>query len=119
MKKLITAVLGGTVVATLAFASASALQVDGGTLQFGQDGVTCDADGVKANWGLETGTNDVRSVRITGIDPSCKGAEMFIKVDDRPHLKMVLTDAESQSVDFPAPFPAPDAIHGVRIWIEG
>lgn len=119
MKKLITAALGGTVVATLAFASASALDVDGGALQAGQDGVTCDADGVKANWGLETDTNDVRSVRISGIDAACAGADMWIKVDDRPTLKMTLTGAESQSVGFPTPYPAPEAIHNVRIWIEG
>lgn len=119
MKKLITAALGGTVVATLAFASASALQVDGGALQAGQDGVICDVDGVKANWGLETDTNDVRTVRISGIDEACDGATMWIKVDDRPKLEMTLTGAESQSVAFPAPFPAPEAIHNVRIWIEG
>jgi hypothetical protein len=118
MKKIITAVLGGTAVATLAFASASVLTVDGGTIQAGQAGVTCDADGVKANWGLETDDNTVRSVRISGIDAACAGAEMFVKVDDRPTVKATLTGSESQSFSL-NPALAPEDIGSIRIWIEG
>ncbi|MGD8199120.1 hypothetical protein ACQE98_00480 [Ornithinimicrobium sp. W1679] len=119
MKKLITAVLGGTTVATLAFASASMLNVDGGTIQAGGDSTLyCDTDGVKANWGLDTETNSVSSVRISGIDAACEGAEMFIKVNDVPRVKMTLTDADSQSVKFPAPVTS-ESLESIQIWIEG
>lgn len=119
-KKMLTAVLGGTAVATLAFASASALTVDGGTIQVGADNtLACDTDGVKANWGLETDDNTVRSVRISGIAAECAGAEMFVEVNDLPRQKVVLTAAESQSFPFAAPYPSPRDIDSIRIWIEG
>jgi hypothetical protein len=119
-KKLLTAVLGGTAVATLAFASASALTVDGGTIQAGVDtSLACDENGVKANWGLETDDNTVRSVRISGIHADCAGAEMFVKVNDLPRQKVLLTGAESQSFAFAAPYPTPENIQSIRIWIEG
>jgi hypothetical protein len=118
-KKMLTAVLGGTAVATLAFASASALTVDGGTIQVGDDGVTCDSNGVKANWGLETDDNTVRSVRIDGIDSACAGAEMFVKVDDMAVKKVLLTTSGSASIPFAAPYLAPEDIESIRIWIEG
>lgn len=120
MKKLITAVLAGTAVASLAFASASALKVDGGTIQAGASGsLKCDTDGVQANWGLETDDNSVRSVRISGIDAACAGAEMFVKVNGVARQIVDLTGAESQSVSFPAPYPTPESIETLQIWIEG
>jgi hypothetical protein len=120
MKKLITAVLGGTAVASLAFASASMLTVDGGTIQAGQDGsLYCDTDGVKANWGLETGDNSVRSVRIDGIDSACAGAEMFVSVDGAEAKKVLLTASGEASVSFTSPYPTPESLETIKIWIEG
>ena len=119
MKKLITAVLGGTAVASLAFASASMLSVDGGTIQAGEDSTLyCDVDGVKANWSLETDTNTVSGVRISDIDAACEGAEMFVKVNDVPRVKMTLTNADSQSVSFPTSV-TPESLESIKIWIEG
>lgn len=118
-KKLLTAVLGGTAVATMAFASASLLTVDGGTIQAGADSTLyCDTDGVKANWGLETDSNTVNGVRISDIDEACGGAEMFIKVNGVARQKLVLTGAESQSVSFPTPV-TPESLESIQIWIEG
>ena len=119
MKKMITAVLGGTAVATLAFASASMLNVDGGTIQAGGDNTLyCDVDGVKANWGLETNTNTVTNVRISDIDAACEGADMFVLVNGVPRQKITLSAAESQTVPFPAPV-TPESLESIKIWIEG
>lgn len=124
MKKMLTAVLGGTAVATMAFASASLLTVDGGTIQAGSNvaSLACDVDGVKANWGLETKNppNSVMSVRISDIAEECGGAEMFIKTNLMDEAKMVKLDgSDSATLRFDAPYPAPEDITAIRIWIEG
>lgn len=115
----LTAVLGATAVASLAFASASVLTVDGGTVQAGvASSLSC--DGVKANWGLETTDNTVRSVRISGIDPACEGAEMWVRTNTMSEAAKVELDGSDQAtVRFTAPFPAPESLESVRIWIEG
>lgn len=119
MKKLITAVLGGTAVASLAFASASMLTVDGGTIQAGQDGsLYCDTDGVKASWGLETDDNTVRSVNVTGIDSRCDGAEMFVRLDNGAKGKVTLTSSGTASIALPTG-TTPESVNSIRIWIEG
>ncbi len=117
MKRIITALAGGAAVATLAFASASVLQVDGGTIQAGSAGVTCDSDGVKVNYGLETDTNSVNSVRIEGIDSACEGAEMFVAINGDRVGAVTLTAAASQSVAITS--RTPESINNVKIWIEG
>jgi hypothetical protein len=116
MKRLITALAGGATIATLAFASASALTVDGGVIQSGQDGVTCDTDGVKANWGLETDDNSVRSVRITGIDPACVGADMFVMVNGAKIGQKTIAGVQES---FPMTSRTPESIQDVRVTIEG
>lgn len=116
MKRIITALVGGAFVATLAYASASALTVDGGTIQAGSDTVTCDSNGVKANWGLETDTNSVNSVRIADIDAACVGADLFVSVNSAPAKRVVIAGT-SQSVTFPA--MTPESINTVKVWIEG
>jgi hypothetical protein len=118
MKRIITALAGGAVVATVAFASASALTVDAGTIQAGGGSVTCDTDGVKANWGLETDDNSVRFVRVSGIDEACEGAKIFVKVDGGPTRNAVI-DGEQTIISFPAPYLVPEDIENVRIWIAG
>lgn len=122
MKKLITAVLGGVVVATASFASASLLTVDGGTIQAGQDGsLYCDVDGVKVNWGFESKDHTVRSARISGIDEACKGAEIFVRTNTmvgKDALKAQIT-GDQATVRFLEPFPTPESLESVEITIEG
>ncbi|HEX5428827.1 MAG TPA: hypothetical protein VFX00_10915 [Pedococcus sp.] len=115
-KRIITALAGGAVVATLAYASASALAVDGGTIQAGGDSVSCDTTGVNANWGLETDTNQVTSVRISNVDPACQGADMFVSVNGA-HAQKVVIGATDPRVTFPA--MTPESIQNVKVWIEG
>jgi len=119
MKRLVTALAAGAAISTIAFASASVLTVDGSTIQHGADGVSCDADGVKANWGLETDDNSVRNVRVAGIDTNCVGDTMFVKVDNKPVVSKVITAAGQETFAFTAPFPTPESINSIKIWIEG
>lgn len=121
MKKIITAVLGGSVVATLAFASASLLTVDGGTIQAGQDNsLYCDADGVKANWGFESTDGTVRGVRISGIDAACLGSTIFVKTNGMTGdaLSAEITGDQAR-VNFPMPYPTPESLESIEITIEG
>ena len=53
MKRILAALMAGAAVFTIAFASAAALGVNGNVIQAGVDSdVSCDTDGVNANWGL-------------------------------------------------------------------
>ncbi len=121
MKKIITAVIGGTVVSTLAFASASLLAVDGGTIQTGQDdSLYCDTDGVKANWGLESEDGTVRFVRITGIDAACVGSSIFVKTNDMTGDALSTTITGDQArISFAAPYPTAASLESIEITIEG
>ena len=117
MKRLALALAAGAAVSTLAYASASALTVDGGTIQAGSSNVTCDTDGVKANWGLETDTNSVSNIRVSGIDEACIGADIFVKVNGGTKLTTTITDVqENLPID---PAMTPESIQNVKIWIEG
>ena len=119
MKRLAVALAAGAAVSSLAFASASVLNVDGGTIQAGQDTtLSCDADGVKANWGLETDDNSVRSVRISDIADACVGADMFVSVNGQPAKKVTIA-GDQASFAFTAPYPSPESINDIKIWIEG
>ena len=117
MKRLVTALAAGAAVSTIAFASASVLGVDGSTIQHGQDGVSCDTNGVNANWGLETDDNSVRSVRISEISSACIGDELFVKVNDRAVQKKVIA-GPSESFTL-SPQMTADEVGNVEIWIEG
>ncbi len=118
LKRIAIALVAGAAVSTAAFASASALSVDGGTVQAGSSSVTCDTDGVKANWGLETDDSSVRSVRVTGVDPACAGATMFVKVDGGTTHSANITGT-TVKVELPSPYPTAESIKNVKIWIEG
>ncbi len=121
MKKVITALVGGSVVATLAFASASVLAVDGGTIQAGQDNsLYCDTDGVKVNWGYESTDQTVRGVRITGIDAACVGADIFVKTNEMSGdaISTEIT-GDVARISFPAPYPTPESLESVQVTIEG
>lgn len=115
------------VVVAAAFASAANLGVSGGTIQAGVDqSVYCDVDGVYVvGWGLETDDNTVRSVRIGGIDGACVGNDMFVKVMDGVGNTLYYSSASAiaaagnKTFNFTAPYPTPESIEGIKIWIEG
>ncbi len=125
MKRLAVALVAGAAVSTLAYASASVLNVDGGTIQAGADSkLSCDADGVKANWGLETDDNSVRSVRVSGISADCAGTEMFVAVNgNRVGAGEIPTPTTAgQDVQFTVKLAqpmTPESIENIKIWIEG
>lgn len=117
MKRLVTALVAGAAISTIAFASASVLAVDGSTIQHGSSGVSCDVTGVNVGWGLETDDNTARYVRVEDIDPACIGDQMFVKVAGVQ--KSAVITAGSQTFNFTAPFPLVDNINDINIWIEG
>lgn len=117
-KRTALAIVAGTAMATAGFASASMLQVDGGTIQYGASGVTCDANGVKVNWGLETDDNTIRFIVVSDIAADCQGSTLFVKVGDQ-RFKVDPIDATSETVRYAAPFPSAESIQNVKIWIEG
>ncbi len=126
MKRLAVALVAGAAVSTLAYASASVLDVDGGTIQAGADtNLSCDSDGVKANWGLETDDNTVRSVRISGISADCAGTDIFVAVNGKRvgngTIPAPTTPGEDVQfrVTLGQPFPTPESIQSVKVWIEG
>ena len=114
------------VVIAAAFASAANLNVTDGTIQAGvsQD-VKCDDNGVSVTgWGLETDDNSVRYVKVGDIDNACLGDNLFIKVlgAGGASLKysgeLAITGNEVKFT-FNAPYPTPESIEGIKIWIEG
>jgi hypothetical protein len=125
VKRLLIALLAGTAVFSVAFASAAGLIVNGGTIQAGSDTtLVCDADGVNVlGWGLETDDGLVYSVRIGGIDPACSGADMFANITG--DVGQVLTKAGGAQIatgevtlQFATPKPAA-AIYDIHVFIEG
>jgi hypothetical protein len=117
-KRTLAAIGVAGVVGTVGFASASALGVNGGIIQYGQSGVSCDADGVNLNWGLETDDNSVRNVRVVDIDQACNGAELFVKINNGATKHVTIGNGQA-NIPFTAPYPGPDSIHDVKVWIEG
>lgn len=114
--------LGG-LMATVA-GSAAALTVNGGVLQAGESVVACDANGIDANWGLETDDNTVRTVRFSDIDATCVGAELFVKLYSSTNTLLfsgdtILTALPSQTINIPAPYLTPESIDRVKVWLEG
>jgi hypothetical protein len=119
MKRITTAVLAGATVATLAFASASALTVDSKPLQAGSASVSCDTDGVDVTWGLETTPSYVGSVRIADISEDCArdGAKLFVAVNGtRVTGDAWVINATSKSFNLPAN-TSPESIQDVKVWI--
>lgn len=123
MKRLLAALLAGAAVFSIAFASAATLGVNGNVIQAGVDGdVRCDTDGVDTAYGLETGDNTVRYVRIENIDPACDGADAFLKVNEAAGDAMgPVTIADGKATfRFAGPtYPTPESISSIRVWIDG
>ena len=109
--------------------SASVVAVNGGVIQAGSSEVSCDTNGIDANWGLETDDNTVRSVRFTGVDADCDDSLMWVEVfagDDSTLYKsadgVLVTPTNRASgvkFNFPSPYLTPEAISSVKVWIEG
>lgn len=122
MKRLLLALIAGATVFTVAFASAATLNVNGNVIQAGVDGnVKCDTDGVNTAYGLETSDNTVRYVRIEDIDAACDGADAFLKVNEAAGDAMgPVTISDGQATfRFTSPYPTPESISSIRVWIEG
>jgi hypothetical protein len=122
-KRIAVALAAGAAVATVGFASASALTVDAATIQYGTASVTGDTDGVVVNWGLETDTNEVFNARITGFDAAVQGADVLVKVNNGETYSAPITGDEvkvwfKNDAGVPQYIPA-DAIENVQVWIEG
>ena len=120
--------LGLLLVFGAVFAAAATINLNGGTIQFGEDlSLTCD-DAVRvAGWGLETDGADagkVFFVRIGGISSSCFGNDLFVNITGTGGA--VLTDeaapvtinAATETVAFQTPVLAKD-ITDLHVWIEG
>lgn len=119
MKRILVALMAGAAVFTLAFASAAALGVNGNVIQAGVDSdVSCDLDGVNANWGLETDTNSVSYVTIVDIADACTGADLFASVNGNHAVKGAVIAGGQSKVTFPAPYSAEEIV-SLKVWIEG
>ena len=127
MRRLIIALVAGSVVAAVAV-SAAVLDVNGGVIQYGEDTtLTCDTDGVYVDgWGLEMDTPaSVTYVRIKGVSSACNGADMFVQVLNnggekitQGSFKDLLGDEDTPyKVTFPA--TPPQNIGGIKVAIEG
>jgi hypothetical protein len=116
--------MAGTMVFSVAFASAAALIVNGGTIQAGEDlTLVCDADGVSVGgWGLETDTGLVEFVRITGISPACAGNELFANItgggSELTEAGPVVIAGTTEILNFDTDVPAV-SIEDIHLFIEG
>jgi hypothetical protein len=128
VKRFIIALIAGAAVFSIAFAAAAALSVNGGVLQAGRDGdVTCTAAVEVEGWGLETDTNSVNSVRISGFAAACFGADAFVRLVDSggsyltgnlvPDDLNPINETEERFV-IPGGI-SPAVVDDVRVWIEG
>lgn len=117
MKKLLLAVLGGTAVASLAFASAASLTVDAGVLQAGVNAdLACDDNGVKVNWGLETDDNSVYFADVIGIDEECMGADIVLRTNLMEDPLAGTITGDTHRFTF-SPIQDATALTAVRVWI--
>ncbi len=65
---------------SIAFASAAALDVNGGTIQYGEDNqLTCTAGANVDGWGADADTGQTTFVRIN-YNPLCAGNDMFVRI---------------------------------------
>ena len=138
MLKIVGVLVMLTLVFGAVFGSAALLQVQGGTIQAGEDlDLECDEDGVYvAGWGLETDDGLVYFVRIYGIDDGCSSCDMFVVITDINHDKIakfsvhIPDDSATNPKDwdtstdvgvkipFNPPIPAVD-IYDIEVFIEG
>ena len=126
MKRFIIALVAGAAVFSIAFGAAAALSVNGGVLQAGRDGdVTCTTGVAVQGWGLETDTDTVLSVRISGF-AGCEGADALVRLTGTGGYitgNLVPDDANPINEDeerFVIPGGIdPTLVEDVHVWIEG
>jgi hypothetical protein len=125
VKRFFIALMAGTVVFSVAFASAAGLIVNGGTIQAGQDlDLVCDSDGVRVEgWGLETDDGMVSFVRIGNIWADCIGADLLANITGAGGVELteagpVTIDDSIEILTFDTPVPAV-AIEDIHVFIEG
>lgn len=84
MKRYLAAFGAAALVFAAVLGAAAALDVDGGAVQAGQDGVRCDTDGVTVqSYRLEVNQVDdpeSHGARISGIADACRNGTLFAKV---------------------------------------
>jgi hypothetical protein len=123
VKRLLVALISGAAVFSIAFASAAALDVNGGTIQYGEDNqLTCTAGANVDGWGVETDTNLTSFVRIN-YNPACAGNDMFVKITQggtviRSVAKQPL-DASGSTGNLAFTPVSTEAITDIHITIEG
>lgn len=123
-KKLMAAVVGGTMVAGLAYASASMLDVDGGVMQSGTDTtLSCQEGPVKVDWGYESKGALVYFASVSGIEESCYGMDMNVRTNvqadaDLDGIGIANIQTSSVKARFATPVPAKD-LEWVTVTIGG
>jgi hypothetical protein len=106
MKRVFLALLVAGVLFAAVYASAATLGVEDGVLQAGVDAdMQCDTDGVTVKkWlGYSNINQDVKGVRITGIDPICNGQTIVVGIyeDDGAWLDSEATKVvDGETMDF-------------------
>jgi hypothetical protein len=121
VKRFLVALVAGGAVFAMTFAAAAALDVNGGTIQYGEDNqLTCTASANVLGWGYESSDGLVYHVRI-GYDPDCAGNTMFVAITDADSVERTgsaeLTNVGQVTVPF-TPLPAV-TITDIHIAIEG
>lgn len=125
MKRFLIALMAGAMVFAVAFAAAATLNVNGGTLQYGEDNsLTCTASADVDAWGADADTGLTYYVRIT-YDPLCAGNSMFVRVTNASDAVIASVSKEpldntgsTGNLTFTTPL-ANEAIHDIHILIEG
>jgi hypothetical protein len=119
-KRIIGGLAAGALVATVGFASASALSVDAQNIQYGTATLAGDPDGVIiSNWGMETTPAGVKSVKVKDLD-NVDGERVWVVIDGVKHGPMTVVgdeDAELK-IDFATPLNPAD-INTVEVFIQG
>lgn len=123
MKRFLIALMAGAMVFAVAFAAAATLNVNGGTLQYGEDSsLTCTASANVDGWGADADLGTTNYVRIL-YAPACAGNDMFVRITDetgttvRSLSKALDASGSTGNLAF-SPLDNED-IHDIHILIEG
>ncbi len=123
MKRFLIALVAGSAVFSIAFASAAALDVNGGTIQYGQDNaLTCTASATVDGWGADADTGTTTYVRIN-YNPACAGNDMFVRITTNGTVVRAFSksplDATGSTGNLPFAALANVDITDIHILIEG
>ncbi len=117
MKRIIVALMVGGALFGVVLGAAASLGVSGSVIQAGTDGsLWCDGTGVQVDaWAV----NDIPGpyegvewVTISGVDPACAGARMYVRVDDADGNVLAYSSGEPSWGSRPCYAPS-DAYHWV------